>query len=209
MGDARRAKSCLPSSNHRLGNGDGEKEVGFADIVVVKKIHHVGAEVIDIEYPSAQRDGHTELVFFIAFPMESDESKIAGLCKSQQRPRSRYKGRRLIVVAVKSAEGPVETRYVEGDAEARTDRVLRDSAREVRGPHTRGQRKPGYGLEFVVNKERFQAAGGVLGIGKGSPAGVVEHSEQFIILLIETVHTHLQIILRNVCTETNLTSAIA
>src|ERR1700693_45306 len=108
MGDARRAKRCLPSSNHRLGNGDGEKEVGFADIVVVKKIHHVGAEVIGIEDPSVQRDGHTELMFFIAFTVESDESKIAGLCESQKRSRSRYQWRRLIVVGGESGEGPVE-----------------------------------------------------------------------------------------------------
>src|ERR1700674_4019947 len=100
MGDARRAKSCLPSSNHRLGNGDGEKEDGFADIVVVKKIHHVGAEVIGIEDPFVQKDVQPELLFFIAFTMESDESKIAGLCENQQRPRSRYKRPRLIVVTV-------------------------------------------------------------------------------------------------------------
>src|ERR1039457_3786267 len=132
-GDARRAQRALPSSNHCLGNSDGEKEIGFANIVVVEKIHHVGAEVIGIEDPAEERDGHAELMFFIALAVESDESQVAGLCERQQRARSRNKRRSLIVVAVESAEGPVEMGYVESEAEARADRALGNSAGEVRG----------------------------------------------------------------------------
>src|ERR1035438_5359443 len=56
----------------------------------------------------------------------------------QQRARSRNKRRSLIVVAVESAEGPVEMGYVESEAEARADRALGNSARKVRGTHACG-----------------------------------------------------------------------
>ncbi len=57
MGDAGRAESEFPSADHCLGNGDGEEEIGLADIVVIEEIHYVGAEVVGVEYPAMVWDG--------------------------------------------------------------------------------------------------------------------------------------------------------
>ena len=37
MRDARRTQRGLPAANHGLRDGDGEKEVGFANVVVVEE----------------------------------------------------------------------------------------------------------------------------------------------------------------------------
>ena len=125
MGDARRAQRGFPSADHGLANGDGKKEIGFADIVVVEEIHDVGAEVIGVEDPSAKGDGHAELMLFVALAVERNESQIVGIGKMQQRPGSGDQRRRLIIVAIESAESPVEMRNVERGAEARADGILR------------------------------------------------------------------------------------
>ena len=41
-------------------------------------------------------------------------------------------------MTIESAEGPVETRYVKGEAEARADGSLGNSAGEMRGAHSGG-----------------------------------------------------------------------
>ena len=66
MGDARRAQRDFPSANDRLGNRDGEEEIGFADVVVIEEIDNVGAESIGVEDPAVERDGYAELMFFVA-----------------------------------------------------------------------------------------------------------------------------------------------
>ena len=83
IGDAWRAESEFPSANDCLGDGDGEEEVGLADVVMIEEIHDVGAEVIGVENPAVIGDGDSELVFFIALAVERNESQAVGLCEGQ------------------------------------------------------------------------------------------------------------------------------
>ena len=162
MGDARRTQRQLPAANQRRLNGDGKEEIRFADVVVVKKVHDPGAEGIGIEHPAAIRNGDAELIFFIALAMQRNKSQCCWLGKLQQRTGGGDQRRRLVVVSVEAAQSPVETRNSEGRAEARTDCALGNAAAEARGTHSHRQRQPGRDLEFVVDEERDQAAGGML-----------------------------------------------
>ena len=81
MGDARRAQSKFPAPDHGLGDGDGEEEVGFSDAVVIEEIGDVGSEVVSVESPSAKGDGDPELMFFVAFAVERDESADFGVAE--------------------------------------------------------------------------------------------------------------------------------
>ena len=166
MGDARRTQRGFPAANHGLRHGDGEKQVGFANVVVVEEIHDVGAEVVGVEHPSAIGDGDAELMFFIALAVERDESQAIGVGKLQQGAGRCDERRGLVVVAVESAKGPLQTRHGERCAEARADGGFCNAAGEMRGAHAGGQRQPGRHLEFVVKKECQEIAGRGLRYGR-------------------------------------------
>ena len=188
-----------------MSDGDGEEEIGLADIVVIEEISDIGSEVVGVENPAMVGDGYAGVMFFVALAVEFDEPDAIGIGKLEQRTRGGDKRGGLVVMAVESAEGPVEMWHVESNAEAGADRTLRDSAREVCRPHSGGQREPGNGRELVVDEECRQAARGVLQIGERRTAAVVEHrAERLIVLLVETVHTDLQIIFSRVCGKANL-----
>ena len=55
----------------RLCNGDGEKQIRFANVAVIEEVDDVGAEVIGVESPAAERDGHAELVLFVALAVQA------------------------------------------------------------------------------------------------------------------------------------------
>ena len=74
MRDARRTQSELPTTNYSFGDGDGKKQIRFANIIVIEKIRHVRSEVIGVQGPATVRDGNSELMFFVALAMQRDES---------------------------------------------------------------------------------------------------------------------------------------
>src|SRR4029077_12267183 len=114
----------------------------------------------------------------------------------------------LIVVAVGRAEGPTDLGDIQRNAEARADGILAHTAREDCWPNARRKRKPRHRLELVVYEKRRDAACGMFIVAEGITAVIEDGPEQFIILLIEAEHAHLQIVLRRIRVEANLTSAI-
>lgn len=91
---------------------------------MVEKIYHVRAEVIGVNNPSVEGDGDAELMLFVAFSVKRNESQIVRIGEFNQRAGRCNQRRRLIVVAVERSEGPVETRKVQRDTEAGTDRAF-------------------------------------------------------------------------------------
>jgi len=69
--DSRRAQRQFPSANQGSGIGEREENVRSSNVVVVEKIGNISLEGIGVEHPSAIRNGNAELMFFIAFAMES------------------------------------------------------------------------------------------------------------------------------------------
>ena len=63
--DARRTQRQLPAPHFGQVNRNRQTE-SRPKTVVIEEIAGVGLEVIDVEYPSAIRNGHTELVLFVA-----------------------------------------------------------------------------------------------------------------------------------------------
>src|SRR5579872_8822 len=86
VGDAGRAQRDLPSADSRILNGEREKEIGLADVVVIEKIGCVGAEGVGIENPSAPGNVDAELRFFVTLAVERDESEVVGIGELQERP---------------------------------------------------------------------------------------------------------------------------
>ena len=103
-------------------------------------------------------------------------------------------------MSVERAESPTQTRDGESSAESGTNRILRESviAGEVRGTYPRGERQPWEWFETIIDKERRQATGGMLGSSEHGPAGaIVENGpEGLVVSLIEAVYPRLKIVLR-------------
>ena len=177
---------------------------------MIEEIRRIGAKHVGIENPAAPRYVHAELFLFVALTVERDESQIVAVRQLQQRARSGDERRRLIVVAIGSAEGPIKVRHIERNAEARANRALDDVAGKVSGTKASGERQPGERFEFVIEEERCHAAGEILGVREGRVAAAVMENrfQHLIVLLVEAVDTHLQIVLRFIGAETYLAAAV-
>ncbi len=153
MRDPRRAESQLPASDDGLLNGQGDEQVRFTDVIVIEKVVGAGFEVIGIDRPAVERDGHAELVFFVAFSEQGQEAKVVGSHELQQRTRRREQWRRLVVVSVEGTEHPVKARKRQGRSKAGADGVFRDDSGEMGGAHAGNQSEPRGDLKLVVDKE--------------------------------------------------------
>ena len=141
MGNSRRAKGKFPASTDGMGDRNG-KARPRSDAAMIEEIMSVGFEVVDVNSPSTIRNVYAELMLLVALALKRDEAAIVGFAEIQQRTRNGNQRRRLIVVAVESAESPVEAGNVYGRAESRADRGLCKSAGEVRRAHAGGERQP-------------------------------------------------------------------
>src|SRR6202790_3849266 len=173
---------------------------------MVEEIVGAGFENVGGEHPSAIRDGDSELMLFVALSLKREEPTTVRSTKLLQRAPNCEERRRLIVVAVEGAEGPIQAGDIQRCAETRTDGVLRHSAAEVRGAHSRGKRQPGHWFEFVVDEESFQTAGSRIALGKrGTVAAVVEdNSEELAVILAKPVKPRLKFIFRQVALKNHV-----
>src|ERR1700722_12018039 len=105
--NARRAHRKLPAADKGVLNGQREKQIGLANIVVIEKVRSVGAKHVGVENPAAPGDVHAEFFFFVTFTMERDERQVVVVRELQKGARGSDQRRRLIVMAVGGAEGPV------------------------------------------------------------------------------------------------------
>src|SRR6202166_3497267 len=160
---------------------------------MVKEIVGAGFEIVHVENPAAIGNGDSELMFFVALSAKGEETAIVQVAKLLERPSNREEGRRLVVVAVEGAEGPIQAGDIQRCAETRTDGGLCHSAAEVRGAHSRGKRQPGNWFEFVVDEESFQTTRSRIVLGKrGIVAAVVkDDSEELAVILVKPVKTRL------------------
>src|SRR5258708_1007214 len=73
---AGRAERELPTVDARALNGDGEKQVGVVEIIVVEEIHGASEKIVGIERPAVKWNGDAKLVLFVAFPVKRNEAQI-------------------------------------------------------------------------------------------------------------------------------------
>src|ERR1700674_1063419 len=159
---------------------------------MVEEIVGVGFEIVRIENPTAIGNGDSELMLFVALSLKGEETTIVHRAKLLQGTSNCEERRRLVVVAVEGAEGPIQAGDIQRCAETRTDRVLRHSAAEMRGAHPRGKRQPGNWFEFVVDEESFQTTGSEITFGKRLTRRVLEDClEKLIVPLVKAVEARL------------------
>src|SRR5271156_6236621 len=94
----------------RTVDGQGQEGVRIADVVVIEEVLRLGMEMIDIDYPSVDRNREAGLIFLIAFAVQRQEAQIIVLGESKQWATQSGERRRLIVLSPKSAQDPVELR---------------------------------------------------------------------------------------------------
>ena len=80
LGDPRRAKGKLPTTNDSLGDRDGNASPG-TDAAMIEEIVSVGFEVVDVNRPTAVWNVYSELMLFIAFAVKRDEPAIVGIAE--------------------------------------------------------------------------------------------------------------------------------
>ena len=161
VSEAGRTKGELPSANQGLLDGQREEQIGFSNHFVVEEVVDARAEGVGVKRPSVVRNCDAELEFLVALSAKCGESAIVLVAQIDQRSGGGDQRRRLIVVTVESAEGPVQARDGEGCAEARADRVFSESvvARKVRRAHACREGQPGKRLELVVEEKGRETAG--------------------------------------------------
>src|SRR6202035_1739944 len=87
------------------------------------------------------------------------------------------------------------------------DGVLGHSARKVGRTNAGGKSQPWNWFELVIQEEGCQAAGRVFAVGERRTGAVVE-AAQFVVLLVETLQAHLQVVPRHIGTEGCLPAGI-
>src|SRR5215469_8155906 len=105
--DPRRTQSHFCAADARARNRYGDENFRFANVVVIQEIDSAGFEVIDVQSPSANRNGNAELMFLIALAMKRFEgSWIAGHGHLRQQAQhwsgERHQRRRLVKPAPES-----------------------------------------------------------------------------------------------------------
>src|SRR5215469_3340854 len=144
-----RTQGYFPAPYQGLAYRDRKEEIRFADVIVVKEIDCPGAEVVGINNPSPERYRDTELVFFIEFSMERNESQIVSLRKLQQRAGSSDERRCLIVVTKEGSKCPVQMRNIQCSTDTGANRALHHTAAEMGGAHSSHQGQPRRDFESV------------------------------------------------------------
>src|SRR5579864_4997785 len=104
---------------------------------MIKEIMRIRAERIGIEGPAAIRNRDSELMFLVALALKRNETAVVRLAELFNRPRNRYQGWRLVVVAVEGSEGPVQTGDGGRGSKTWADCTLRPFAGKPRWPQTR------------------------------------------------------------------------
>src|SRR5207237_10591846 len=82
----RRAQAGLPSANARALDGQGKKNVGVAQHVVVEEIPRVRLVCVPFEGPIAQRDAEPGLGLLIALAAQWQESESLAQRQINDRP---------------------------------------------------------------------------------------------------------------------------
>src|SRR6266481_7047601 len=122
---------------------------------MVEEIASVGLEIVGVEHPPAIGDGDSELMFFVALAVKGKETTIVRGAKLFQRASNCEERRRLVVVAVECAKGPIQAGDCNSCAEARADGVFCHASTEMGRAHSGSERQPREWFEFVVDEECF------------------------------------------------------
>src|SRR5690348_9535512 len=106
----RRPQRGFPALDARSLNGERQKDVGAANLVVIKKVARVRAEDVDVEHPLAERDGDASLILLIAFGVQRKKCDAFLQRELLERPRKRVERRRLKISPVKASQDPAKPR---------------------------------------------------------------------------------------------------
>src|SRR5271163_4237735 len=98
----------LPALNQRPLHGYRDEDTRFANIAVIEKIVSSGFESIGIQQPSTKRNLQPELMLLIPLPLQRHKAGVVAVRVLQHRTGDAGKWRRLIEVAIKTAQHPVE-----------------------------------------------------------------------------------------------------
>ena len=87
MHQAGRANCKLLAVDAGACDGEREENVRVADCVVIEVVGGTLAKAVHVEAPASQRNGETNLVFFVAFAFERDDPKALRDSVVEQRSR--------------------------------------------------------------------------------------------------------------------------
>src|ERR1039457_6586463 len=155
LSNPRRAHRYLPSVESCAVDGQREKDVGISDGVVVEVVSRTLVIVVYIEHPSVHRNCEAELMLLIAFATKRNKAKSLRHRIIEKRTDYRGKGWRLVILAPKAPQNPVQVRNANGSSQPRTGRILGNRAAKVRQPHSRGEREPGERLILIFQERCF------------------------------------------------------
>src|SRR5437899_5862942 len=196
--DARGAHSEFPAVDARTLDGDGEKEIGIVEIVVIEEVPGAREEVGGVERPAVKGNSGAELMLFVALPMERDKTEVLSAGGLQEGAGNGQQGRRLIKVAIETAENPVEFWDAHRGANARAAGVLKHATGKMSLAKAGVEREPGSGFQLVLGVNRHKAPRGIVDFRRTEPNAllriVAEQPKEFIILLREAEQAGAQIV---------------
>src|SRR5579863_6768217 len=98
---------------------------------MIEEILDLGAEVIDIESPAADRNREAVLEFPVAFAVQRQKAEIAIPRVGEQWPGDRLKRRWLIELTPEGPQDPVQSGDFHGESQPRIGRVFADQPLEM------------------------------------------------------------------------------
>src|SRR5436853_472762 len=128
---------------------------------MIQEIVATCTEVIDIHRPSLVWHGHAELILRV--PLSAQRDKLLrdrgitwGIHNCEQRAADCDERRRLVELAIKSSEDPVQARDSKCNSGSRAGRIFcEDRGREMRLSNAAAQRQPRSDCELVFHEDCF------------------------------------------------------
>src|SRR2546430_1954 len=190
MADAGRAERELPAVNARALNGDGEKQVGVVEIIVVEEILGASEKIASVERPAMERNGDAKLVLFIAFTVERNEAQVLIVGGFEERTGNRQQRRRLVEMAIEGAANPVQFGNPQRCTEAQTGGILNRAPGKVRLAKAGIKREPRCCFELLLPVDRRERSIRAMSFGIDVLAlrrVVTEQAKKLAVLLREAV----------------------
>src|SRR5882724_6746636 len=166
MSDLGRAERKFPAVDAGALDGNGKKQVGVVEIVVVEEIHGASEKIAGVQRPAMKRNGDAKLVLFIAFTVERNEAQVLIVGGLQERTGNRQQRRRLVEMPVEGAEDPVQFGNPQRSPDARTGGILNDAAGKMRLAKAGIYREPRGCLELLLRIDRCERSVRAMFLGR-------------------------------------------
>ena len=158
---------------------------------MVEEIFGASEKIASVERPAVEWNGNAKLVLLIALTVERNEAQILIVGGLEERAGNGQQRRRLVEMAVKGAENPVQLGNPQGSAGARVGGILDHTAGKMRLANAGMHGEPGCRFELFFGVEGCEPSIWIVSLGwvhvLALRGVVADQTKELIVLLREAI----------------------